>query len=171
MSTTTAREASAKQIYWIKKLAAQKGIDMLDGHDYERAFDILGETDKFVSSMEASSVLDKMFAAPYLKVEDDVNEPGMYRVGDTIFRVQESETGNLYAKRLVVEVNKKTGKKTGTLVYDAGAIREIRNLHRMTKEQAIECGKDYGICIVCGAQLEDPKSVARGIGPTCAKRV
>lgn len=37
-------------------------------------------------------------------------------------------------------------------------------------EQAAAFGHEFGRCLNCNAELTDPDSVARGMGPTCAKR-
>jgi Family of unknown function (DUF6011) len=39
----------------------------------------------------------------------------------------------------------------------------------LTEAAAGQLGKQFGICIRCGATLTDPVSVANGIGPVCAK--
>lgn len=183
MSTiTSTKPASEKQLYWVKKVIADKSVkieDHFDGNLYERAFDIVTDSGKFVSGQEAGQLLDVLFNLPYPKPASALTEPGMYRVGDDIFRVQWNATEtNLYAKKLVTTyvvslVKGKPNKFKGELVYAASAhrIEGLNSDKRMTKEEAIAAGKGYAICIVCGAELEDPKSVARGIGPSCAKKV
>lgn len=56
--------------------------------------------------------------------------------------------------------------------YEAGLINKIgsESWDRMTLEQAQEFGALYGVCMVCGRTLTDPKSIEAGIGPICAKR-
>lgn len=182
MATATIKAASDKQLYWINKVIADKAVkieDHFDGNLYERAFDVVTGSGKQITSQEAGQLLDVLFNLPYPKKADAVSEPGMYRVGDTIYRVQWNATEtNLYAKKLVLVyvvslVKGVPNKFRGELVYEASAHR-IEGLTaecRMTKEEAVAAGKGYAVCIVCGAELEDPKSVERGIGPVCAKRV
>ena len=45
---------------------------------------------------------------------------------------------------------------------------EIVRVASDPKSAAIAYGKQTGICSCCGAELTDPKSIARGIGPICA---
>lgn len=40
----------------------------------------------------------------------------------------------------------------------------------LTDEELIEIGKKTGICCDCGKILDNPKSIAAGIGPYCAKK-
>ncbi len=90
---------------------------------------------------------------------------GMYRKDGVIYRVQRSrESGGMYAKRLDLLA---TGAE---FVYAAGAIRTLTLADSMTREEAQAWGVETGICCVCSADLTDPVSVARGIGPVCARR-
>jgi hypothetical protein len=41
---------------------------------------------------------------------------------------------------------------------------------KLTEEEIIKIGKDTGICCVCGKVLDNPQSIAAGIGPYCAKQ-
>ena len=92
----------------------------------------------------------------------------MYRMADgTIVKAQfaVNGSGNLYAKRLVVDGDH------GTFVYEPGLLGKLSADDRMTVEQAAEFGKLYGFCIVCGRTLTDEGSIAAGIGPVCAGRI
>lgn len=93
--------------------------------------------------------------------------PGMYRVDDTFYKVQTSQTGNLYAKRLVLNPNN----DGAYFEYAPGVVRSLTVWDRLTLDEAKRFGALYGTCVVCGRLLSDPKSVAAGIGPVCAKRV
>jgi hypothetical protein len=44
------------------------------------------------------------------------------------------------------------------------------DFYKLTEEQMVQIGKDTGICAVCGKTLDNPKSIAAGIGPYCAKQ-
>lgn len=95
--------------------------------------------------------------------------PGMYltATGD-IVKVQIAKTsGKPYAKRLAHT----PGVAKPEFVYEAGLIRSITVDMRMTLAQATAFGVATGVCCVCSAFLTDPKSVAAGIGPVCAKRL
>lgn len=107
---------------------------------------------------------------------DPVTEPGMYRHGEDILKVQRSKSSdNLYAKRLVMITGQRLSEDAERVpwefVYEQGAIRTLKASDRMTVEQARAFGIQYGVCCVCGAFLKDATSVENGIGPVCAKRV
>lgn len=101
---------------------------------------------------------------------------GMYTSGDDIFKVQKSRTsGHLYAKRLVVIGGKRLVDADESVVnfefeYAPGAVRDLRDSDRMTREQAAAFGLRFGICCVCGKTLTDAESVKNGIGPVCIKQ-
>lgn len=119
-------------------------------------------------------------------------EPGMYLKDETIYKVQCARTGakRPYAKRLVIHeacgdhkahepyewspcLNCGTleGESSVEFEYAPDAIKTLAPMYRMTLEEAKALGALYGTCIVCGRTLSDEKSVAAGIGPTCAKKV
>lgn len=142
--------ASAKQVAFIQTLLA------------ERVY--AGEVDfASLSVAEASNLIGELLNAPRQGARQSVTEVGMYRTADyAIYRVQRSrESGNLYAKRLNI---------LGGFDYEAGAIRKLSATDKMTLDEAKAFGVETGLCCVCGAFLTDPKSVAVGIGPVCAKR-
>ncbi len=96
------------------------------------------------------------------KFEDDdrATEPGIYQVGDDIYRVKKSRsTGYLYAE-------KHDGK---SFDYDLGrgAMRIIKASHLMTTEQAKAFGMRWGMC-VNGHPLSDRTSRYFGYGECCA---
>ena len=103
-------------------------------------------------------------------------EPGMYRKGSAIFKVQRArESGNLYAKSLVRLGGRRLA-EDGDVVrwefqYSPGAIRGLSAEDRMTLTEAKHFGIEFGVCCVCGATLKDAASVQAGIGPVCAGRV
>ena len=85
----------------------------------------------------------------------------LYEVDGEVYRTVLSGAGNLYAKIFTDE----------GWEYAAGAIRKIRPEHRMTVERAIELSARFARCIRCGAELTDPTSVERGIGPVCITKI
>lgn len=97
-----------------------------------------------------------------------ITEVGMYVMDQVTYRVKRAKaSGNLYAMRFVPEAVAKADR----FVYAAGVVRALTPDHRMSEAQARALGHEFGICCVCGAELTDPESVARGIGPVCAKRI
>ena len=106
----------------------------------------------------------------YTKVErTPVTEAGIYRVGDTIYKVQKAREGDhLYAKKFVPPG---PGDTEGFFVYEIGLLRHICAEDRLTLDEAKAYGALYGTCIVCGRTLTNEVSIAAGIGPICAGRV
>lgn len=100
-------------------------------------------------------------AAPAVSTGPEVKPyAGAYRLADgRIVRVQMSKTtGNPYAIALD---EAKTYLGGGRLL--AGAVR-------LTLDEAKGYGRATGTCCICGAHLENPESVALGIGPICGGR-
>lgn len=92
-----------------------------------------------------------------------ISEIGIYTCGDDVYKVVRSrQSGRLYAKRLV-----------GTSwVYDGGAVHRLSADNLLTVDQAAEYGRRTGICVCCGAELDDRDGlgVRVGIGPVCVRR-
>jgi hypothetical protein len=145
----------------VSVLASDKQVAFINSLLGERVFS--GEVDfANLTSKMASDLIGQLLNAP--KQASSILSVGMYRTADgEIYRVQESrETGRLYAKHLDL---------INGFEYAPGALRTITAGDRMTLEQARAFGVETGFCCVCGIFLTDPKSVANGIGPVCAKRV
>lgn len=129
---------------------------------------LAGTLDKGAASRAISALMSlpkaPRAAAPRPVVAADLSE-GMYRTADgSVYRVKRSrDSGRLYAKSLDL--------LTGEFAYAAGAVYRLTAADRMTLSQAKFLGCEMGICIVCGATLTDPVSVAAGIGPICGGRV
>jgi hypothetical protein len=111
---------------------------------------------------------DTLFVKPR---RGPVTEDGMYRLGETVYKVQIAVhgSGKLYAKRLVHQSD-----DTWRFVFESGAIRKLGAADKMTLEEAKAFGKLYEVCCVCGATLTDDSpggSIEQGIGPICAGKV
>jgi hypothetical protein len=104
-------------------------------------------------------------AAPPVAPVDGLVADRLYRIGDDIFRTVASKgtEGRMYAKVLNTETRKWD--------YAPGAIGRIRPEHRMSVEDAEAVSAKWAWCIRCGIELEAEKSVARGIGPVCIKKI
>lgn len=97
-----------------------------------------------------------------------VTEPGFYLHNERVYRCQVSRSsGHLYALVLTID----PAAQKGRFEYAAGAVRELLASERLTVTEAARLGHHYGICVVCGATLTDPASVAQGIGPVCIKKL
>jgi hypothetical protein len=144
----------------VSVLASDKQVAFINSLLSERVFS--GEVDfATLTSKGASDLIGQLLNAPKQMSSLSL---GMYRTADgEIYRVHESrETGRLYAKRLDL---------INGFEYAKGAIYTLTLSDKMTLEQAKAFGVETGFCCVCGIFLTDPKSVANGIGPVCAKRV
>lgn len=94
---------------------------------------------------------------------DYADQQGFYVKDGKAYRVRRStRSGYFYA--LVWDDERKQ------FVYAAGAIRTLTRDDLATLEQAQAFGVETGVCGICGAELTNPDSVARGIGPVCAQR-
>lgn len=120
--------------------------------------------------------------------EDPISEPlrpvgeGFYSYQGVIHKVVRAihGSGHLYAKKLVYTgedsvMDPKTGSQK--LVPCAEWQRAynwrktLREEMRLTQEEALAYGQMYGVCCICGITLTDEKSIERGIGPVCLKKM
>lgn len=122
------------------------------------------DASRAISALMALPKRPRAAAAPRPVVAADLSE-GMYRTASgSVFRVKRSrESGRLYAKSLNL--------LTGEFTYAPNMVYRLTADDRMSLSQAKVLGCEMGICIVCGATLTDPVSVAAGIGPVCGGRV
>lgn len=114
----------------------------------------------------ARSMYAKMAAkaAATITTEPTASALGFYLMGQVVYRVKQSKTGNLYAMRRT---------SGGEWVY-AGAPARIGLMATsvITPEVAAQYGADTGICIFCNAELDDREGLGRivGVGPVCSKK-
>jgi hypothetical protein len=105
-----------------------------------------------------------------------ITEPGAFEYGGNLYIVKQNRAKtNLYAQRVVEapsdRLNQKDEHVKIELEYERGAMAFLREEHRLGVERAKELTIRYGRCIVCGKTLKVAKSLERGIGPVCWKRV
>lgn len=156
MNTSHATES---QISYVQSLLASRVIS-----DEFRAS--VGDLNA-LTKREASSLIDSLRSFPYAPREGRTATPvanlevGVYYKDGSVYRVKISQTsGRPYATKLV----------GNSFVYDPSYTRQITLDDKMTLEQAMDYGLQFGVCCVCGRELTDETSVARGIGPVCARR-
>lgn len=177
-----AKPASPKQLDLLHKLMAELTelvtVPETPSHDES---DLIRNTRIFTSLMadhvdelnidSASSLIDasmreirkaRQANRAALQVTD-----GFYYFNDEVVKVQRAihGSGQLYAKRLVVTDG------SGTWEYAPGLVRQLAPEHKLTREQAAEFGRLYGICCICGATLTNETSIEAGIGPVCSSRI
>lgn len=104
-----------------------------------------------------------------------VSEPGMYRVGDRIFKVLPSRSSNRHYAKELVGFHWEDGRPVSDdnsanlrFVIAKGAMALIGEEHRMNPEQERAFGAVVGNCIDCGKLLTKPESIAYGKGPVCS---
>jgi hypothetical protein len=151
--------ASEKQIAFVGKLLAEKNLAMIP----ELAAAIKGALVDGLTKQGASAAIDALLPlpkAPQVHEDGEAVGEGYYFVEGLIYKVQTSQSGNLYAK-----VFSESGYN-----YAPGAMRLIPTAQRLTLEQAAEAGVKTGRCVVCAKVLTNPESVEAGIGPICAGR-
>jgi hypothetical protein len=134
--------------------------------------DLLSKFERYGSlTIRQIEAVERSMANDQVRVSapsDPVTVTGMYETPEGIYRVKQSrETGNLYAMRFIPTASTKSER----FEYERGSIQRLSASDRMTVERATALGVEMSMCCVCGADLTDAKSVARGIGPVCAKRV
>lgn len=156
--TMTGYSTTPRQAAFIRNLRAERGIE-----DERMPFD--GDA--------ASLLITQLLATPRpIRAEAApafVPAGKQYFLHDgAVYRTQESKAGRVYAKRLVIPTG---DHKRATWDYDSGAIYRLQENEQLTIEQAARLGHLHGFCVVCGARLDDPESVQRGIGPVCVKRI
>lgn len=155
------RVASAKQLYVIRRDGRTLANSDKAKGIVERAFAEGGR----VTMEEASETIAEMYdrgnpkAVAARTVARSIT-PGLYRVGDEVYRVIKAQGGtHHYAKRLDPE--------TKTFDYASGALSFIRPEHLMGPEAAEVLSIELGYCAVCGRTLTASDSLKRGIGPIC----
>lgn len=128
-------------------------------------------SEKQVDAVLRCKARDNAGERPAQKVshgETTITQDGFYKHGEDIVKVQVAVhgSGNLYAKRLIVIEHGKA-----TWEYAPGLVTQLTEAERLTFEQAVEFGRLYGVCGVCGRTLTDETSIEDGIGPICSGRL
>lgn len=99
---------------------------------------------------------------------------GVFEHGDAVYVVRAArKTKRLFASKVVESPPRMT--ESGLvvdfeLVYTPGKIYDLDESERMTLATAADLMTKYGRCLICGRPLKAAESVAKGVGPICAKR-
>jgi len=184
MTTTmmTRTPATEKQRAFIAKLYGEREVPVAGSIEeatiIARFEDLqeVGPDRRFVSTREASKVIDWMMSLPRKANPNQASEPGVYIMPDgTVVKVQMNKAKtNVYAMRWVVINGQRLVDATeervhGEWEYAPGFIGQVRPEYRMTLEQAKDFILRYGQCARCSRKLKAAKSVEAGIGPVCIK--
>jgi hypothetical protein len=108
--------------------------------------------------------------------------PGYYFHEFTVYRVQKSHSGKVYAKELRVkqEAEKKETPTRGVriiepamleYVYVPGAVYRHEPSMRMKVERMQSMGQDWGTCVVCTKHLMTEGAKDEGIHEWCEEKV
>lgn len=154
------KPASERQLAMVNARRAGKGLRPL------AALELLAvDVDEELAIVAAMPDTKRPAAASEL-------ESGMYKVGDTIYKVYKAVhgSGKMCAKELVV-IEFEDAEADVAFEYRGLAERFVTATDRMSLEDAKKFGAIYGVCCVCATTLTDEKSIAEGIGPVCGKRV
>lgn len=97
-------------------------------------------------------------------------EEGFYIMDGKVYKVQIAKhgSGKPYAKLATFEKNYEDKWKV-SWEYSPGTVFQLTSDHKMTQEQASAFGTLYGVCIYCGKELTDERSIFAGYGGKCAE--
>jgi hypothetical protein len=173
-----ARPATERQINYLRALHVErKGRELTE-------YQIAGLT-----AAEASAMIDTLKAMPRLqtnltpeyrpsavKVPVESLTAGVYRTAaGEFFRVYPARSGShMLAKRMITSdgsartfIPRASQFDEISFEYAGAATRFVKLADRLSADEAARFGAQFGVCMVCGAALTDPDSVAAGIGPVC----
>lgn len=155
-SAAPANIATDKQIGFMHKLAAERdAVDWIN--------EVLAQS---ITKQQASKYIDTLMAMPKVASKDAVVEPGFYMYGETVYKVKWNKAKtNLYAQAM------STVGSSGKWIYAEGAMSKIKADMKLTVDDAAAFGHHNGYCAICGLELSNPESVARGIGPVCITKI
>jgi len=165
------RTASDKQQAFIEKLCQERGDaganlvnNALAGHRISTTADLTtGTASDLITGLMA---LPRAARRPHAQLSEP--EAGMYRNGETIYRVYfGQQSGRMLLKRIVVD----TGTESG-YSYEyvgAAAYRLPPTATPLPLDEAKAWGRMTNTCCVCAKRLDVPESVDAGIGPKCAR--
>lgn len=155
--------ATGNQIAIIQQLSVERKVDP-QVLEYNRQMWRLG----LFNARAASLLIDALSKYPEIgeKIKRNNEElVGMHLIGQTVIRVKRSGNKNLYAQVLTQALD-----GSWSFKYAPGLVKKLSSNTRMNIEQAKSFGKHFSHCCCCGRLLTDPKSIAAGIGPDCAKK-
>ena len=179
----TFRPASEKQIALIARLVEERDLNS-DAHALafvEKAREaVMAGT---FSSRFASEIIDMLFGCARLsgaRATTSATEPGFYVREGEVYKVQPSQNGNLYAKKMVLTEPDCGGCANGepceaeckwglSWEYAPGVVRTLTPEMKMSAAQAAHLGHVTGACVFCSRTLTDERSIAVGYGPVCAE--
>ena len=160
------RPVTEKQIKFIARLVAERDTAVIEEQVQDARNAIMRQS---FSSADASALIDSLLDQPRAAEEptaDDI-EGGVYEDGDDLYRVYFGQkSGRMLAKQVEIDYDGST-----TYHYAGAASRVLSaKARRLSVDEIGHLGVLTGQCLICGRRLDDPESVDRGIGPTCASK-
>lgn len=150
---TVIADATPKQMAFISRLAAERGV----------------EAPEYVTKREASALIDRLMAMPKIgKAARTEVEAGFYRVGDDIYRVRPARAGT-HNYAMILDGTEADGKPVW--VYSPAMRMVAAEGTRLSVDEAAAYGVTHGYCLICSRLLTTSDSIARGIGPVCAGKL
>ena len=165
---TTFKPATAKQIDFAITLFAKFYGKELGEVEFIRA---LGSNPSSSQVSKQIDLLKGLLATKSAQATHSV-PVGIHTAGQVVYRVRENQAGtSRYAERLTTAHEREIDPTLGKWVYEGRKpLAQLSDTTLITLADAQTLGLGYGVCCMCGALLEDPFSVANGIGPVCAKK-
>lgn len=164
-TTTTTKPASQKQLDLITKLFDEK---LLTADDVAWASQEYGDYRTNVKT--ASGLITWLFGRPRKQPASGTTkfapDAGVYLAGDTIYRVRIAKSSGQWYAEKCVKPEPDSGRKSLSWDYVGKRV----DLSGATVMDDAEAGRYLNYCIRCGAELTDPDSIARGMGPICANK-
>lgn len=156
--------ASAAQITFIESLLISKETGR-----WHQIYDLCSRAG--VTKGQASDIITGLKECADKVIE---GVEGYYSIGEDFYHLMPSvKHGKTYWRLYKLYVYKTYGGqakvKWSAIKYGASAVVFTAGHQAMTLAQAAEYGHAHGHCLRCGKALSDPKSVAAGVGPVCAK--
>jgi len=139
---------SEKQAWWVEKMISEAGTPVVE---------------------KIEPTYPKILAAFAEPLRKGATRAAL-RAGAVHISLAARHPGTLYVKHEGEYAGKITpdGKlKRASGINPAALLPLLAEVERDPKEAAIAYGRKTGRCSICGRDLTDPESVARGIGPIC----
>lgn len=164
--TTTSKPATDKQRNLIDNLLTEKLITDEAQVVIDSAFANYRDDSKV-----ASTFITFLFSMPRAdggkpRTPRFDPEPGVYLMDDTVYRVRISRSSGQWYAEACIKPDADSGRKSLDWKYFGKRV----NLRDAVVMEDADAGKFLGYCIRCGAELTDPDSIARGMGPICANK-
>lgn len=169
--------ATDSQMWLVRKLIAER--DILSLLEADRSLVRRVEAGHAISKRDASHLIDELKATALGQSVSDNgfsrrrsasgddwtrDDAGVYLHDGTVYRVYYGQNSErMLVKKMVGERGNHSWEYLGL------AARFVNRDWRVSLEEAKAWGRLTETCIRCGADLDVPESVERGIGPKCAK--